>query len=49
MKSITNSIDKYFNKNLYSEKLYRLILNMIEIDEKKRYSFKEIDKELKHW
>ena len=49
MKSIANSIDKYFNKNLYSEKLYKLILNMIEIDENKRYSFREIDRELKHW
>ena len=49
MNKIINIVQKYFNKNLFSEKLYRLIINMIEIDEKKRYSFKQIEKELKHW
>ena len=49
MKKIVNNINKYFNKKLYSDKLYRLIINMIEIDENKRYSFKEIDRELKSW
>ena len=49
MKKIVNSINKYFNKKLYSEKLYRLIINMVEIDENKRYSFKDIDRELKNW
>ncbi len=49
MKSIISIIDKYYDKKLFSEKLYRLIINMIEIDENKRYSFKEIDKELKYW
>ena len=49
MNKIINIVQKYFNKNLFSEKLYRLIINMIELDEKKRYSFKQIEKELKHW
>ena len=49
MKNIVNIIDKYFNKNLFSDKLYRLILKMIEIDENKRLNFKELDKELKKW
>ena len=49
MKKVVNKIDKYFNKNLFSDKLYRLIINMIETDENKRYSFKEINKELKKY
>ena len=49
MKKVVNSIDKYFNKSLFSDKLYRLIINMIETDENKRYGFKEINRELKNW
>ena len=49
MKKIVNNIDKYFNRKLFSDRLYRLIINMIEIDENKRYSFKEIERELQKW
>ena len=49
MKKIVNNIDKYYKKNLFSERLYKLIINMIELDENKRYSFKEIERELKKW
>jgi len=49
MKNIVNIVDKYFNRSLYSEKLYKLIFKMIEINENKRSSFKELDKELKNW
>jgi serine/threonine protein kinase len=49
MKNIVNIIDKYFNRSLYSDKLYKLILKMIEINENKRSSFKELEKELKNW
>ena len=49
MKNIVNIIDKYFNRSLYSEKLYKLILKMIEINENKRSSFKELNKELQNW
>ena len=49
MKNIVNIVDKYFNRSLYSEKLYKLILKMIEINENKRSSFKELNKELQNW
>ena len=49
MKKIINNVQKYFNKKIFSEKLYKLIINMIEIDENKRYSFKQIEKELEKW
>jgi len=48
MKKIANIVDKYFNRSLYSEKLYKLIFKMIEINENKRSSFKELEKELKN-
>ena len=49
MEEIVNNIDKYFKKDLYSNKLYKLIINMIEIDENKRYSFRQIYREIKYW
>ena len=49
MEEIVNNIDKYFKKGLYSNKIYKLIINMIEIDENKRYSFIQIYRELKYW
>lgn len=49
MKNIVNIVDKFFNRSIYSEKLYNLIFKMIEINENKRSSFKELYKELKNW
>ena len=49
MAQIVNNIDKYYNNKLFSKRLYKLIINMIEIDENKRFSFKDIERELKKW
>ena len=42
MDKIINILDKYFNRKIYSDRLYYLILGMIEIDENKRYSLENI-------
>ena len=47
MKNIKNVIYRYLDKNRYSDKLIKLILRMIDLDENVRYDFDELEKELK--
>jgi len=47
MKNIKNVIYRYLDKNRYSDKLIKLILRMIDLDENIRYDFDELEKELK--
>ena len=49
MGEITKIIDLYFNRKIYSNKLYNLVLGMIEIDESKRFNFEKIHNELENW
>ena len=49
MGKIAKVIDIYFNRKIYSNKLYNLILGMIELDEKKRYNFEKIHNILQSW
>jgi serine/threonine protein kinase len=46
MKIIISSIHKDLPKKLYSDKLLKIIFKMIEVDEKKRCDFNELEKEL---
>ena len=47
MKNIKNTIYRYLDKNRYSDKLIKVILRMIDLDENIRYDFDELEKELK--
>ena len=47
MKNIKNVIYRYLDKNRYSDKLIKVILRMIDLDENIRYDFDELEKELK--
>ena len=47
MKNIKNIVNKFLDKNKYSEKLMKVIFQMIEIDEDKRLDFEQLEKELK--
>ena len=47
MKNIKNAIYRYLDKNRYSDKLIKVILRMIDLDENIRYDFDELEKELK--
>jgi len=49
MEKIIKIIDKYFNRKIYSNKLYNLVLGMIELDENKRYNFENIYNLLQNW
>jgi spore coat polysaccharide biosynthesis predicted glycosyltransferase SpsG len=45
MKVVNNMISRALKKN-YSKKIIELISKMLELDERKRYSFEDIDKYL---
>ena len=47
MKNIKNTIYRYLDKNRYSDKLIKVILRMIDLDENIRYDFDELEKEMK--
>ena len=49
MKIITSMINRYVNKNLYSNKLISLILKMIQFNEAQRFDFIELESELERY
>ena len=49
MKIITSMINRYVNKNLYSNKLISLILKMIQLNEAQRFDFIELENELERY
>jgi hypothetical protein len=49
MKIITSMINRYVNKNLYSNKFISLILKMIQYNESQRFDFIELENELERY
>ena len=49
MNEIRLIISRYFNVKIYSDKLYRLIIGMIELNENERYNLNMIENQLKKW
>ena len=47
MKNIKNILNKFLDKNKYSDKLIRIIYEMVDLDEDKRFDFEQLEKELK--
>ena len=46
MNSIKNILNKFLDKNIYSEKLIQIIYRMIDLQEEKRFDFEELVTEL---
>ena len=46
MNSIKNILNKFLDKNIYSEKLIKIIYRMIDLQEEKRFDFEELVTEL---
>ena len=49
MNEIRLIISRYFNVKIYSDKLYKLIIGMIELNENERYNLNMIENQLKKW
>ena len=47
MKKIKNIINKFIDRNRYSNKLIEIIYGMIELEEDKRFDFEQLEKEIK--
>ena len=47
MNSVKDIINKFLDKNKYSDKLIRIIYEMVDLDEDKRFDFEQLEKELK--
>ena len=47
MKNIKNVLNEFLDKNKYSDKLIRIIYEMVDLDEDKRFDFEQLEKELK--
>ncbi len=46
MNSIKSILNKFLDKNIYSNKLIEIIYRMIDLQEEKRFDFEELEKEL---
>ena len=47
MQNIKNIVNKFLDKTKYSNKLMKIIYQMIDLDEDKRFDFEQLEKELK--
>ena len=47
MKNIKNMVNKFIDRNKYSDKLINVIYQMIDLDENKRFDFEEMEKALR--
>ena len=43
MNSIKSILNKFLDKNIYSNKLIEIIYRMIDLQEEKRFDFEELD------
>ena len=46
MNSVKDIINKFLDKNKYSDKLIEIVYKMIDLDEEKRYDFEQLEEEL---
>ena len=47
MNNIKNIVNKFIDRNKYSDKLINIIYQMIDLDENKRFDFEEMEKQLR--
>ena len=47
MENIKNIINKFVDRNRYTDKLFEIIYGMIDLEEDKRFDFEQLEKELK--
>ena len=46
MNCVQEIINKFLDKNKYSNKLIEIVYKMIDLDEEKRYDFEQLEEEL---